>query len=141
MAIPDDFLLPTCSKCGETFSVPEIDADLDRRIAQDRIEHLERSLITSNHLLAVAVQGRYSTVSSLVDRCVASEQKVLAARKACKDAMARGENLGRLFDELMGILSFNTFAPQTLAHIFTHEGGDHDVVLQLDEAPKKEPTP
>ena len=23
--IPDDFLIPTCEKCGETYSVPEID--------------------------------------------------------------------------------------------------------------------
>jgi hypothetical protein len=29
MQIPDDFLLPTCAKCGETFWIPEISNVLD----------------------------------------------------------------------------------------------------------------
>lgn len=31
--IPDDFALPTCVRCGETFSVPEVSDALDKMLA------------------------------------------------------------------------------------------------------------
>ena len=34
--IPDDFLLPTCGRCGETYMSPEISSVLDELLAQQR---------------------------------------------------------------------------------------------------------
>lgn len=136
-AIPDDFYLPTCSRCGETFSVPEVDRELDVVLLRERVVRLEQHLIASNHLLAEAVQSRYSTVSRLVERLAASDAKLQAARKACMAAMARGAPLGRLFDELNAILSPNAFEKHTLAHIFTAEGQEDQVALRLDDDDKE----
>jgi DNA-directed RNA polymerase subunit RPC12/RpoP len=35
LSIPDDFPIPTCSKCGEEMMIPEVSCELDKILAKN----------------------------------------------------------------------------------------------------------